>query len=134
MVRNQTYRRKKYEAKTDGDIMEKRIDAYGDAMKQHYSVDIVAEGMTMTELLVSKEEAAKTTVLEPAGVPTSEIPFYLNFLRESCKTARNFSSVTRDNKVYSLILEYRDKGLNIALLYKLAAICGCYPEGYGYYM
>jgi hypothetical protein len=126
MVRDQTYRRKKYEAKTDGDISEKRTDAYRD--------DMVSLQTSITVLLVQKEEDAKTLVLEPAGVPTSEIPFYLNFMRQACKTARNFSSLTKDNKVYSLILEYRDKGLNIALLYKLAALCGCYPEGYGYYM
>lgn len=126
MVRSQIYRRKKYEAKLDGDIAERRTDAYGATMKSLHA--------SMTTLLVQQEETAKTTILEPAGVPTSEIPFYLNALREFCKCCRQFTSVTRDNKCYSILLNYRDKGLVVGLLYQLASLCGCYPEGYGYYV
>lgn len=126
MVREQQWRRKKYEAKIDGTVAELRTDAYRD--------DQVSLHTAITSILVQREEEAKVQILEPAGVPTSEIPFYLNSMREFCKCCRNFTSVTRDNKCYNILLQYRDKGLQIALLYQLAALCGCYPEGYGYYV
>jgi len=125
MVREQIWRRRKYEAKVDGTVSEIRIDAYGSKMSDLHRA--------MTTILVQREEQAKTTILEPAGVPTSEVPFYLNAMREFCKTCRNFTSSTRDNKCYDTLLRYRDKGLQIGLLYKLAAMCGCYPQGYEYY-
>lgn len=125
MVRDQQYRRRKYEAKTDATAAELRTDAY--------RADMVTQYTAMASILVEKEEQAKTTILEPAGVPTSEMPFYLNAMREFCKCCRNFTSVTRDNKCYNILLQYRDKGLRIELLYQLAMLCGCYPAGYEYY-
>ena len=125
MVRDQVYRRKKYKAKIDGAVAELRVDAYGPEMKTlHRSI---------TSTLVQHEEHVKSEILEPAGVPTSMIPFYLNAMREFCKTSRNFTSVTRDNKCYSILCTYRDKDLQIALLYRMATYCGCYPAGYEYY-
>ena len=125
MVRDQIWRRKKYEAKTDGTVSELRIDAYGSAMQ--------AEHASITSILVTREEQAKTQILEPAGVATSEMPFYLNSMREFCKCCRNFTSNTRDNKCYNILAQYRDKGLRVNLLYQLAILCGCYPAGYEYY-
>lgn len=125
MVRDQAFRRKKYEAKIDGTVAELRIDAYGSRMKTEHTA--------ITSLLVTREEQAKQQILEPAGVPTSEIPFYLNSMREFCKCCRNFTSVTRDNKCYNILAQYRDKGLRVDLLYRLAMLCGCYPAGYEYY-
>jgi hypothetical protein len=125
MVREQTWRRRKYEAKVDPTVSELRIDAYGAKMKDlHRSI---------TSTLVAHEEAVKAGILEPAGVATSEMPFYLNAMREFCKTSRNWTSTTRDNKCYSILCTYRDKGLRVDLLYRLAMHCGCYPAGYEYY-
>lgn len=125
MVREQQWRRKKYEAKLDGTVAELRADAY--------RADMVALHTAITTILVQREEEAKTQILEPAGITTSEIPFYLNAMREFCKCCRNFTSVTRDNKCYNILCQYRDKGLRLDMLYGLAALCGCYPEGYEYY-
>ena len=91
------------------------------------------EHASITSILVTREEQAKVQVLEPAGVATSEIPFYLNSMREFCKCCRNFTSNTRDNKCYNILAQYRDKGLRVNLLYQLAMLCGCYPAGYEYY-
>jgi hypothetical protein len=126
MVRDQRYRRKKYEAKIDGSVGEMRTDAYKSTMETLYTA--------ISTELVEKEEQAKTTILEPAGVGTAWIPFYLNAMREFCKCCRNFTSTTRDNKCLEILFTYRDKGLDQGLLYRLAALCGCYPEGYGYYV
>jgi len=126
LVRDQLYRRRKYKAKLDGTVTELRTDAYRDTQ--------VALHTAITTLLVEKEIRAKEDILEPAGVPTSEIPFYLNSMREFCKCCRNFTSITKDNKCYDILCRYRDKGLQVNLLYQLAALCGCYPAGYGYYV
>jgi len=125
MVRNPFWRRKKFEAKVSGTVAQLRVDAYGSSMADLHEA--------MTTILVSKEESAKTTILEPEGVTSSEISFYLNAMREFCKTSRNFTSNTRDNKCYEILCGYRDKGLSVDLLYKLAMLCECYPIGYEYY-
>jgi hypothetical protein len=125
MVRHPFWRRKKYEAKVSGTVAELRVDAYGSSMASLHEA--------MATVLVSKEEQAKTEILEPAGVTTCEMPFYLNAMREFCKASRNFTSTSRDNKCYDVLCGYRDKGLDVALLYKLAMLCECYPIGYGYY-
>ena len=125
MVREQQWRRKKYAAKVNGTVAELRLDAYKEDMHDLYK--------SITGVLVQREIEAKTTILEPAGVATSELPFYLNAMREFCKCCRNFTSVTRDNKCYNILCQYRDKGLRVELLYQLAGMCGCYPEGYEYY-
>jgi len=122
MPRDQVYRRQKYKAKIDGTVAEMRVDAYGSDMKTLHR--------TITEILVAKEETAKTSILEPAGVETSAIPVYLNAMREFCKCSRNFTAATRNNKCYSILIRYRDKGLTLRLLYKLAMLCDCYPAGY----
>ena len=125
MVREQQYRRRKYEAKIDGTVAELRVDAYRDAMVEEYT--------GITSGMVTREEQAKQGILEPAGVGTAEMPFYLNAMREFCKCCRHFTSITRNNKCYNILLQYRDKGLTVSLLYKLAMLCGCYPLGYEYY-
>ena len=125
MVRDQIYRRKKYEAKTDGDVAELRLDKYRAQMVKLYK--------EVTPEMVEQEKLAKTTILEPAGIATSELPFYLNAMREFCKCCKDFTSTTRDDKCYCILLQYRDKGLRIDMLYALAQMCGCYPTGYEYY-
>jgi len=125
MVRNQLARRRKYEAKLSGDVSEIRTDAYRSRMVNEYT--------TITALMVQRETQAKTLILEPAGIPTSEIPFYLNAMREFCKCCRNFTSTTKNNKCYNILAQYRDKNLRVDMLYRLAMLCGCYPAGYEYY-
>lgn len=125
MVRDPTYRRKKYKAKTDGTVSELRVEAYKTEMATLYAA--------ITTVMVANEEEAKVDILEPAGVSTSEMPFYLNAMREFCKTSRNWTSNTRNNKCYNILCQYRDKGLVVRLLYLLATMCDCYPAGYEYY-
>jgi len=115
LVREQLYRRKKFEAKVDGAIAEDRITEYGSTMKQLHS--------DMQLILVEKEVDAKTQILEPAGVAVNIIPFYLNAMREFCRISRNFTSITRQNEAYNAFERWRVKGLNSNLLVQLAALC-----------
>jgi hypothetical protein len=115
--RNQYWRRKKYEAKIDGSVAEKRFNAYATPAK--------ALHQTMQEILVPAEEAAKTQILEPMGISSNEIPFYLDAMREFCRICRNFTSQTRSNECYNTYLRWLSKTLNSNALVLLANQCGC---------
>jgi len=115
--RNQFWRRKKFEAKIDGAVAETRFDAYATPAKALHEA--------MQDILVPHEENAKTNILEPAGVSTNEIPFYLDSMREFCRVCRNFTSLSRSNECYNVYMRWLSKGLNSNLLVLLANQCGC---------
>jgi hypothetical protein len=115
--RNPYWRRKKYEAKIDGPVAEKRFNAYATPAKTLHQA--------MQEILVPAEEAAKTQILEPMGISSNEIPFYLDAMREFCRICRNFTSQTRSNECYNTYLRWLSKTLNSNALILLANQCGC---------
>jgi len=115
--RNQYWRRMKFKAKIDGSVAETRFDAYATPAKALHE--------TMQNILVPQEEEAKTQILEPMGIPTNEIPFYLDAKREFCRICRNFTDQTRSNECYNTYLRWLSKGLNSNALVLLANQCGC---------
>jgi len=115
--RNQFWRRKKFEKKTDGSVAEIRFDAYATPAKTLHEA--------MATILVENEEVFKEDILEPAGVPVNEIPFYLDAGREFCRCCRNFTSLTRANECYNIYLRWLQKGLNNNCLVLMANHCGC---------
>ena len=116
MVRHQIYRRKKYEAKIDGTVAEMRVEAYRDKMVEKHTA--------MQTILVEGEEAAKTEVLEPCGVPVNMIPHYLNAKREFCRLARNFTENTLLNEALNTFFRFEDRGFDTNILILLANQCG----------
>jgi hypothetical protein len=115
--RNQYWRRKKYEAKVDGSVSEVRFDALATSAQALHT--------SMQNILVPHEEAAKQNILEPAGVSSNEIPFYLDAMREFCRICRTFTSQTKNNECYNTYCRWKSKGVNSNLLIQLAAQCGC---------
>jgi len=115
MVRKEQYRRLKFEGKIDGSVAEDRITRYGEYM--------VSSHAAIQTILVAKEEQAKTTILEPAGVSVNMIPFYLDAMREFCRISRNFTEQTKQNEGYNCYERWRTKGLDSNLLVQLAAMC-----------
>lgn len=115
MVRNQLWRRKKFEHKVSGSVVEDRVDQYGTYMTSLHSA--------AQTILVAKEEQAKTEILEPAGVSVNMIPFYLDAMREFCRISRNFSGQTKQNEGYNAYEKWLTKGLNSNLLVLLANMC-----------
>jgi hypothetical protein len=115
--RNQYWRRKKYEAKIDGSVAETRFDAYATAAKQLHG--------DMQDILVPHEVTVKTDILEPMGISTNEIPFYLDAMREFCRICRNFTSLSRQNECYNTYLRWLQKNLNNNALVLMADHCGC---------
>lgn len=124
MVRKQLWRKLKFEAKLDGSVHEKRTDAYGPTQVLLHTAIVTT--------LVDNEIEAKTTILEPAGVPVNEMPFYLNAMREFCKNCRNFTSTTRENECVNIYLKYVEKGLTPVLVARLGVMCGCDLSAYYY--
>ena len=110
------WRRAKYEAKLDGSVSEKRFNALATPAQALHAA--------MQNILVPQETDAKTLILEPAGIPSNEIPFYLDAKREFCRICRNFTSITRTNEVYNAYCRWKSKGLQSNLLVQLAAQCG----------
>jgi len=115
--RNNYFRRKKFEAKIDGSVAETRFDAYATPAKTLHEA--------MAVILVGHEEVFKEDILEPAGVPTNEIPFYLDAGREFCRCCRNFTDLSRQNECYNIYLKWLQKGLNNNCLVLMANHCGC---------
>ncbi|MEM2614617.1 MAG: hypothetical protein QXO15_10435 [Nitrososphaerota archaeon] len=73
MVRDAGRRTAKYSAKLVGDVVKNRFDAMRDMMVEQ-ATDRFAN-------LVEKEEATKS-ILVNAGVPSTQVPFYLSYSRE----------------------------------------------------
>jgi len=117
VVRDQHFRRKKFEAKIDGSVAETRFDAYATPAKNLHEA--------MATILVGHEETVKTDILEPAGIPVNELPFYLDAMREFCRVCRNFTSQTRTNECYNVYLRWKAKNLDNNCLVLMAVHCGC---------
>jgi hypothetical protein len=115
--RNQYWRRRKYNAKVDGSVAQTRATAY-----KSYAQDLHG---AMATVLVEAEIKCKTEILEPAGVPTNIIPFYLDALREFCRICRKFTDKSRFNECYNTYLRWLAKGLQSNLLVLCANQCGC---------
>lgn len=123
-MRKNLWRRKKYEAKLDGSVAEKRTDAY-----RTYQISMHS---AITPTLVANEEQAKTTILEPAGVTVNMMPHYLAAMREFCSLCRNFTDLTRENECYNLYAKWVQKGFNSQLIARLGIMCGCDLWAYYY--
>lgn len=115
MVRAQAYRQKKYQAKIDPDVVRARFSAQRDVMAEQTSARFAD--------LASVEQSVKS-VIEPAGVPTITIPFYLNFGRELYSLSNKFSGVTLANEAKLKYEKWKAKGLTANLLKQIAELFG----------
>ncbi len=117
MVRSEYFRRKKFAAKIDGPVAEARFDAYATYAKALHAA--------MQAILVPHEITVKQDILEPDGISTNELPFYLDAMREFCRVCRNFQFTTRTNECYNVFLRWHAKGLDNNCLVLMAIHCGC---------
>lgn len=75
------------------------------------------------------EEKAKS-VCEAAGIPSINIPGYLNFARQCWKFFKKFSQTTRTNEVNYWFTHWVSRGLTAAVLASIAELCGVAIPGY----
>jgi len=116
MVRADIWRKKKYDAKIQADVIKTRFELYKDTMLEQ--VD------TQFTNLPQFEDAVKIQILEPRGVPTWNIPFYLNYARELYRRMRKFSGKTLENEALILMDKWVSRGLKRDILIEIAKLMG----------
>jgi hypothetical protein len=119
MVREQVYRQKKYEAKVVGDVVKARIDALKEVMAEQTSARFGE--------LASIEESVKKNILEPAGVPSIQIPFYLNIARELYSKSRVFTGETLKMEAHMIANKWIARGLRKDLVNQILTKFGVPP-------
>ena len=115
MVRSETYRTRKYEAKIDDTSIAQRF--------RDQKPDMVEQVSARFAELVLIEEKAKA-VCEAAGVSVIQIPFYLNFARQCYRIAKQFSQATQTNECYYRYEYWLNQGLDATILASIAEMCG----------
>jgi hypothetical protein len=121
MGRHPAYRLRKYAAKMDPDAIRLRFAAQRDTM-------IEQEEAIFGELSLVEEKAK--VVCENAGIPTTNIPSYLNFARQCYKFFKKFSGTTKDNEVLYWFNHWVSRGLNATVLAAISELCGTSIAGY----
>jgi hypothetical protein len=115
MVRSQTYRQKKYEVKIDADVIRSRFAGLKPIMVEQTAAKF-------TDLAAN--ETNVKAVIEPLGIPTIQIPFYLNYARELYSLTQRFSGKTLENEAKILASKWKARGLTEDTLIKIAAQFG----------
>jgi hypothetical protein len=115
MVRSQTYRQKKYEVKIDADVIRSRFAGLKPIMVEQTAAKF-------TDLAAN--ETNVKAVIEPLGIPTIQIPFYLNYARELYSLTQRFSGKTLENEAKLLGSKWKARGLAEDTLIKIAAQFG----------
>jgi hypothetical protein len=121
MVRAQVYRQKKYEAKIDADVIRSRFAALKPTMEEQTTAKF-------TDL--SSMESSIKAILEPLGVPTIQIPFYLNYARELYKLTSNFSGKTLADEAKVKYEKWKARGLDADKLKAIAESFGIDTSGW----
>jgi hypothetical protein len=115
MVRPQAYRQKKYEVKIDADVIRSRFAGLKPMMVEQTAAKF-------TDLAAN--ETNVKAVIEPLGIPTIQIPFYLNYARELYSLSQRFSGKTLENEARILASKWKARGLTEDILIKIAAQFG----------
>jgi len=127
MVRDQVYRRAKYAAKVDPDVVKARIGALKETMTEQTDA-LFAE-------LAALETSVKQEILEPAGVKSIMIPMYLNVARQLYKLTKKFSAQTLQAEAHTVVDKWYERGLQGTILNALLAKFGIpektFPAGGG---
>jgi len=115
MVRSETYRTRKYEAKIDDTSIAQRFrDQKEDMVEQ--------VGARFAELVLIEEKCKQ--VCEAAGVSVIQIPFYLNFARQCYRIGKQFDGATQINETYYRYQYWLNQGLSSTILTDIAEMCG----------
>jgi len=119
MVRKQEYRQKKYEVKVDADIVRQRFQGEKSLMVEQEALHFPA--LTILEQQVKG-------ILEPQGVKTIEIPYYLSFARKIYSLVLRFPIKTSETTLIKecriAVDEWSSRGLNKAMLEEILKLFG----------
>jgi len=122
MVRPGIWRRLKFDGKIIGDVVKDRFDRLKTMMVQQ------TDGVYPE--LEAMEQRVKA-VVEPYGVPTILLPFYLNAGRQLFNLARRFTGATLQNEAIVKLDTWAQRGLDKQILGAIAELWGItYPPVY----
>jgi hypothetical protein len=120
-MKHPAYRLRKYAAKMNPDTIRQRFADQKDTMVEQ-------EESLFGELALI--EAKAQVICMDAGIPTGQIPQYLNMARKCWKYGKKFASTTKDNAVLNFFNYKVAEGLNATVLAGIAALCGTTIAGY----
>lgn len=124
MVRSAELRRKKYDLKVVPSVVADRFTALKPSMLEQVT--------TKYTDLVTMETDVKTKVLEPAGVATIQIPFYLNYARQLYSLTQRFSGKSLEIEAKIAHDKWVARGLTSDTLKAIAELFGItWTEGGG---
>jgi len=115
MVRDADRRRRKYGAKISPEAVGQRIAELRPQMIRAHDEDFAV----YTEL-----EQRVRQVVQAAGVPTFSIPYYIIFAKQLCRIRDAYTSATRAVEAGILYQVWQQRGLDPALLVKVAEVVG----------
>jgi len=107
MVRAAEWRRRKYDAKIDADVIADRFDK----MTAHIHEGISTHLPSLTEIEINIK-----TLCEQYGVPTYLLPFYYNVGRELYKVSRKQIGETALAEAQLVANKWATRGLNTSLI------------------
>lgn len=120
MVRDPLFRKKKYEAKIDGDVIRSRILAQ--------KADMVAQQESAQADLAAIEVKVKSIVenstVSGKPIPTYMIPPYLNCGRQLYRASLKFSGNTLELKAKTICDAWVAQGLDGTVVSKIAELFG----------
>jgi len=115
MVRSDTYRKKKYEAKVTGDIVKARFDALKEVMQEQVNDQF-------TNLVQLETQVG--AILDNHGVPPNLRPAYINVAREVYRLARKFSGQTLKNEACIVRDKWIARGLDATIVDEILELFG----------
>lgn len=119
MTRGADKRKRKYEARIDGDVLKKQTESLKPLM---------VESETEYFADMSKLENKVKALVEAEGVTTLQVRDYLNYARELYATSRKFSGATANLEAQLKLNKWSDRGLDSTLLTKIAYLMGLEPS------
>ena len=119
MVRDATYRQKKYNAKIDPDVIRSRFTKLKDTMTEQTSVRFSD--------LVSIEEQTKE-ICHNNGIVSMFIPAYLNVARELYKKSTKFSGSTLEKEMCIIRAKWISRGLDAGTIDAIIQLFGLDPS------
>ena len=120
MVRESTYRAKKWDKKVVGDIVKQRFESLKDVMHEQINNYFAS---------ISNFEDSVKKLLENKGISVIEIPFYLAYAREVFSLMfYSFVGETLKNEELAIRSKWVQRGLNDSILQDISKLLGIEPK------
>jgi len=118
MVREGTYRRRRYEDSLQPQVVARKFEAQKDLMVEQ-------QGEILPQLAIVERKVK--VLCEAQGIPSFQVAQYVNFGREMYSLSQRFTSLTLANEAQNLVVKWQSRGLLGSLLSGIAGLFGVTP-------